>query len=112
MIEAVSLALGALQNIAGPASARAPDMGAAGSVGASGQGVSGQGFADMLAGIAREGVASLHAAETVSVNGIAGKAGVQEVVNAMLTAERNLQTAIAIRDKTISAIQEITRMQM
>jgi flagellar hook-basal body complex protein FliE len=73
---------------------------------------SGVNFADVLAGVARDGIDALHTAETVSASGLAGKAGVQEVVTGILAAERALQTAIAIRDKAISAIQEITRMQI
>jgi flagellar hook-basal body complex protein FliE len=69
-------------------------------------------FADVLAGVARDGMQTMHAAEVSSFNGLAGKAGVQEVVSSVLAAERALQTAIAIRDKTVSAIQEITRMQI
>jgi flagellar hook-basal body complex protein FliE len=69
-------------------------------------------FADMLSGMARDSVNALHAAEQASVNGLAGKLGVQDVVASVMAAERALQTAIAIRDKTIGAIQEISRMQI
>jgi flagellar hook-basal body complex protein FliE len=37
---------------------------------------------------------------------------VQQVVEAMMNAERNLQTVIAVRDKVVSAYQEISRLQI
>jgi flagellar hook-basal body complex protein FliE len=99
MIQPVTLGVGAIG-----AAQSLPAPGAIGDAGA--------GFADVLAGVARDGVGALHAAEAASINGLAGKAGVQEVVSSVLAAERALQTAIAIRDKTITAIQEISRMQI
>lgn len=105
MIEPVTLGLRA---VGATQSAPAPGIGAIG--GAAGAG--GASFADVLAGVARSGVEAMHTAEAASFNGLAGKAGVQEVVSSVLAAERALQTAIAIRDKTVSAIQEITRMQI
>ena len=39
-----------------------------------------------------------------------GKAAVQEVVEAVMSAEQTLQSAIAIRDKVVAAYQEISRM--
>ena len=39
-----------------------------------------------------------------------GKASVQQVVEAVMSAERQLQTAIAVRDKVVAAYLEISRM--
>jgi flagellar hook-basal body complex protein FliE len=37
---------------------------------------------------------------------------VQKVVDAVLAAERELQTVIAVRDKAVNAYQEISRMSI
>ena len=47
-----------------------------------------------------------------SFEGIQGKANTREVVDAMLSAEQSLQTAIALRDKIVSAYLDITKMQI
>jgi flagellar hook-basal body complex protein FliE len=39
-----------------------------------------------------------------------GKMPVQQVVEAVLSAEQSLQTAIAVRDKVVAAYQEISHM--
>jgi flagellar hook-basal body complex protein FliE len=48
--------------------------------------------------------------EAVSIGGINGTAPLQDVVEHVMSAEQSLQTAIAIRDKVVSAYQEISRM--
>lgn len=67
-------------------------------------------FAQTLAEVANEGVQTLRQAEFTSLQSIRGKASVQEVVEAVMAAEQTLQTAIAVRDKMVSAYQELTRM--
>ena len=67
-------------------------------------------FTQMLAQVAAEAAASLKAGEAAAISGIQGKASVQEVVNAVLTAERTLQTTFAVRDKILAAYQEVSRM--
>ena len=67
-------------------------------------------FAQTLAQVANEGVQTLRQAEFTSLQSIRGKASVQEVVDAVMAAEQTLQTAIAVRDKMVSAYQELTRM--
>lgn len=54
----------------------------------------------------------LKAGEAKALEGLEGKASVREVVDAVMTAERTLQTVVAVRDKVISAYQEISRMQI
>ena len=51
-------------------------------------------------------------AETMSMAGIQGKASVQQVVEAVMSAEQTLQGAVAIRDKVVAAYLEISRMQI
>ena len=49
-------------------------------------------------------------AEYISMEGVAGRADVTEVVAAISNAEASLNTLIAVRDKVITAYQEIMRM--
>ncbi len=73
-------------------------------------GVSQASFSDMMAQVATTAVDTLKAGEAASISGIQGKASVQQVVEAVMSAEQTLQTAIAIRDKVVAAYQEISRM--
>jgi len=67
-------------------------------------------FGGMLARMVNDTVDTLKSAEAVSISGIKGKASVQQVVESVMAAEQSLQTAIAIRDKAVSAYLEISRM--
>ncbi len=67
-------------------------------------------FSDMMKEVATSAVDTLKAGEAASISGIQGKASVQQVVEAVMSAEQTLQTAIAIRDKVVAAYQEIARM--
>jgi flagellar hook-basal body complex protein FliE len=67
-------------------------------------------FGSMLARMAGETVDNLKAAEQVSVAGMKDKASVQQVVESVMAAEQSLQTALAVRDKVVSAYLEISRM--
>ena len=73
---------------------------------------SGMSFASMLGDLSLNAANSLKVAETQSFNAIQGKASTREVVDAMMTAEQSLQTAIALRDKIVNAYLEITKMQI
>ena len=55
-------------------------------------------------------IADLRAGEAASIAGMEGKMSVQQVVEAVMSAEKSLQTALAVRDKVVSAYQEIGRM--
>ena len=48
--------------------------------------------------------------EAASLQAISGKASLQEVVEAVNAAEIALQTVVAVRDRMISAYQDIIRM--
>jgi flagellar hook-basal body complex protein FliE len=67
-------------------------------------------FGDMMAQVATSAVDTMKAGEAASIAGIQGRASVQQVVEAVMSAEQTLQTAIAIRDKVVAAYQEIARM--
>ncbi|WP_017967029.1 flagellar hook-basal body complex protein FliE [Rhizobium leguminosarum] len=72
----------------------------------------GMSFASVMGNMASDAVSSLKGAESMSFAGIKGTATTREVVDSMLQAEQTLQTAIAIRDKVVSAFLEVTKMQM
>lgn len=48
--------------------------------------------------------------EKLSIQSVAGKAELTDVVTAVTSAELTLQTVVAVRDRVISAYQEIMRM--
>jgi flagellar hook-basal body complex protein FliE len=51
-------------------------------------------------------------AETTAVGGIQGQIPMQDVVMKIMEAERTFATAMAVRDKAVSAYLEISRMQI
>ncbi|WP_319773825.1 flagellar hook-basal body complex protein FliE [Breoghania sp.] len=67
-------------------------------------------FSDALANVSLEAIETLKRGEAAAISGISGKASAQQVVEAVMAAENTLQTAIAIRDKVVSAYQEMARM--
>lgn len=69
-------------------------------------------FTAMLAQLASNAAETLKGAEAMSIAGVQGKASVQHVVEAVMSAEQTLQGAIAIRDKVVSAYLELSRMQI
>ncbi|TCU18856.1 flagellar hook-basal body complex protein FliE [Rhizobium sullae] len=71
-----------------------------------------QSFSAILGSMATQAVDTMKGAESMSFAGIKGTATTREVVDSMLQAEQTLQTAIAIRDKVVSAFLEVTKMQM
>ncbi len=70
------------------------------------------GFADMVSNISNDAVGSIRSAESLSLRALQGDASPREVVDAVMSAERSLQTAIAIRDKIVTAYLEISRMSI
>lgn len=67
-------------------------------------------FGDVMIQVAARATETLKAGEAAAISGIQGRASVQQVVEAVMSAEQALQTAIAIRDKVVAAYQEISRM--
>jgi flagellar hook-basal body complex protein FliE len=67
-------------------------------------------FASVMAQVTSDAVGTIKNAEAVSVQGINGNTSTQAVVEAVMNAERTLTTAVAIRDKVVSAYQELSRM--
>ncbi|MEO1018033.1 MAG: flagellar hook-basal body complex protein FliE [Pseudomonadota bacterium] len=67
-------------------------------------------FAKMVTTELKTAVGDLKTAETMSIQGLQGKASLQNVVEAVNAAEMSLQKVTAVRDRVISAYQEIMRM--
>lgn len=67
-------------------------------------------FATLLGNAISEFGQKMRQAEAVSIGGVKGTAALQDVVEHVMSAEQSLQTVIAVRDKVISAYQEISRM--
>jgi flagellar hook-basal body complex protein FliE len=70
----------------------------------------GASFGDVLKQFVAQTVDSVKQGEAAAISGVEGKASAQNVVSAVMAAERDLQTAIALRDKAVGAYQEISRM--
>lgn len=67
-------------------------------------------FGAMLAQVSNDAMTKLKAGEAAAISGMEGKTPVQQVVRTVLDAQQSLQTAVAIRDKLVSAYQEVSRM--
>jgi flagellar hook-basal body complex protein FliE len=88
--------------------AMAPARGSASAV----QTQPGADFGAFLTQLAGNTVGALKAGEAAALAGVTGQVSTQKVVEAVMTAEQSLQTAIAIRDKVVSAFLEVSRMQI
>jgi flagellar hook-basal body complex protein FliE len=100
MISAIS----SVRPFGGPAATSGVGPAASGASGAGGD------FTKVLADVASSTVGALKTGESTAIAGINGGKSVQQVVDAVMNAEQALQTAVAVRDKLISAYQEISRM--
>lgn len=69
-------------------------------------------FGAVLSQVANDTVTKLKTGEAAAISGVEGKMPVQQVVNSVMDAQSSLQTTIAIRDKLVSAYQDVTRMQI
>ena len=67
-------------------------------------------FGSMLAQVAGDAVEKLKAGEAIAISGIQGKASIQDVTKSVMDAQQSLQTVVAVRDKVVSAYQEVSRM--
>ncbi len=98
MIESVS-GIGSASLSAGvrsPAAAAAPTQGPS--------------FEQALSQVIGSAVNTLQAGEAVAIQGIEGAVSPMKVVDWVMAAQRSLQTVLAIRDKAVSAYQEVARM--
>jgi flagellar hook-basal body complex protein FliE len=70
----------------------------------------GPSFEQALAQVVGSAVDTLNTGEAVAIQGVVGAAPPMKVVESVMAAQRSLQTVLAIRDKAVSAYQEIARM--
>jgi flagellar hook-basal body complex protein FliE len=70
----------------------------------------GESFAGLVKDSLQEAVELGKTSEKMSMLGMAGEADMREVVLAVNNAENALSTVVAIRDKVVSAYQEILKM--
>ncbi len=70
----------------------------------------GQSFGDFMRNAALRSIETMRAGEAASARAVAGEADLPEVVQAVTAAEITLQTVVSIRDRLVSAYQEIMRM--
>jgi len=69
-------------------------------------------FADVMQSMGENVVDRLKVAEGQSFAAVRGEVATRDVVDALMTAEQSLQTAVAIRDKLVTSYLEIARMQI
>lgn len=74
--------------------------------GAQAAGSPAQGFGNFL----KDAMESMRAGEAAAAQGGAGKGELVQIVNKVTEAELTLETVVAIRDRVISAYQDIMRM--
>ncbi len=55
-------------------------------------------------------VNALQTGEAMAIQGVEGAAPPMKVVNAVMEAQRSLQSVVAVRDKLVSAWQDISKM--
>lgn len=70
----------------------------------------GASFSEFVNNLGSTFVDNLKDAEQKSMDGILGKASVREVVESVMNADQTLQTAMAFRDKIVSAYLEVVKM--
>ena len=71
---------------------------------------SGSAFEQLVASQLADVTQSLRTSESTALAGLNGQVSLQEVVEAVNAAELSLQKVTAVRDRVISAYQEIIRM--
>lgn len=67
-------------------------------------------FSSMVSDSLKQAVETGRAAEELSLRQIAGEADLKDVITAVANAEHTLETVVAVRDKVLTAYQEILRM--
>ncbi len=105
----IALAPGLVSSVASIASAAAAPL-ARSLAGAPAAPSEAAAFGQLVDRLASDSIDALKAGEAAAIAGVQGKASVQQVVDQVMSAERTLQTVIALRDKAVGAYQEISRM--
>ena len=86
----------------------AGDIASAASQGA--EALSGPSFADFVQEAVQDAATTVGNAEVAAYNVAAGTGNVVDVVTAISAAEMTIETVVSVRDKMVSAYQEIMRM--
>ncbi len=81
-----------------------------GAAGAASTSTSAPTFAQTLSQVVNDAIGSLQSGESAAIQGLQGSLPPFKVVEAVLGAQRTLQSTLAMRDKAVSAYQEISRM--
>ncbi len=111
MIPAIGSAYSRFQtNLVSPTSGMAATSITTGA--SAGVGAAGSDFSSVLSQVASDAMTTVKTAEAVSIKGVNGQASTQAVVDAVMAAERTLQTAVSLRDKAVGAYTELSRMAM
>jgi len=100
MIEGLS-AVGSLGWSLSPAAPQAPVL--------PGEGTS---FEEALSQAIGSAVGTLQSGEATAIQGVEGAAAPMTVVESVMDAQRSLQSVLAIRDKLVSAWQDVSRMSI
>ena len=69
-------------------------------------------FVDAIGKAFTDAMGSVQAGEATAIQGLQGGVPAYKVVDAVMGAQRSLQQMLAIRDKAVSAYQEVSRMQI
>ncbi|CUI96238.1 flagellar hook-basal body complex protein FliE [Cognatishimia activa] len=67
-------------------------------------------FGDMLRQAAETSMNNVRQGDEVATQGLVGKAGIQQVVEATMTMESTVRVSVAVRDKLVEAYQDVMRM--
>jgi flagellar hook-basal body complex protein FliE len=103
MIDGLSAVTAAKSSIA--------SLGAPAAAGPSANATSGVDFSQIMNQVSGgDAVGDLKSAEAAAIGGLQGSQPVHKVVESIMQAQRSLQSTLAIRDKAVSAYQEISRM--
>lgn len=70
----------------------------------------GPSFGDLLKIGVQNSIDTMRGGEAASAKAVSGEANLQDVVGAITQAELTLETVVAVRDRLVSAYQEIMRM--
>lgn len=70
------------------------------------------GFDSVMKQVTSDAIGTLKAGEAASISAMQGKESTRRVVEALMSAEQALQTAVAVRDKVVQAYQEVVRMSI
>lgn len=103
------MSIGALDAVRAYGRALGPS---AASGGTEAPGTGGASFGDLVGSMVSEAGAAMRTAEAASARQVAGTADLVDVVTAIGAAETALDTMVAVRDRVVSAYQDIMRMQI